>query len=179
MVGLVANDFLFLFQSIFRVGFPGVIKHLSGAENTIARVAEMMHHFVPEAQDLPCTIFGDKIAICPKETGMSEDQGPIPEKWAHVSADSNHSPMGEGARSDVLVTPNLNEGDIEDTASAITVAPDTFWMALIEKEASALLNLIRKTVDPGKILLVGYGFGGIVIKKVSARTSHPEESISF
>ncbi|PTB48812.1 hypothetical protein M431DRAFT_10504 [Trichoderma harzianum CBS 226.95] len=89
--------------------------------------------------------------------------------------------MGEGARSDVLVTPNLNEGDIEDTASAITVAPDTFWMALIEKEASALLNLIRKTVDPGKILLVGYGFGGIVIKKAMflAKTNSKFKDIVF
>ncbi|QYS99418.1 ANK_REP_REGION domain-containing protein [Trichoderma simmonsii] len=73
--------------------------------------------------------------------------------------------MPEGARSDAPVTPKLNEGDIEDTTSAINAAPDSFWLASIEKDASALLDLVRESVDRGRILLVGYGFGGIVIKK--------------
>ncbi|KAL6822035.1 ankyrin repeat-containing domain protein [Trichoderma sp. SZMC 28015] len=71
----------------------------------------------------------------------------------------------EGPRSDAPVTPKLNEGDIEDTASAITVAFDPLWLPLIEKEVLALLNLIRSKADRGRILLVGYGFGGIVIKR--------------
>lgn len=139
----------------------------------------MIHHFVPEVHVLPYTIFGEKIASYPKETGTSEAQGPILGKWTDVAMDSSRSPMPEGARSDAPVTPKLNEGDIEDTTSAINVAPDSFWLASIEEVASALLDLIRENVDRGRILLVGYGFGGIVIKKVSTRTSHPEEYIPF
>lgn len=171
MVELVANDVLFIFQSIIRVGFPGVIDHILETENTATQVAEMLHHFVPEVQVLPYTIFGDKIASCLKEPGISEEQGPIPEKWTPVSVDSSHSLRPEGVCSDAPMTLKMNEGDMEDTASAISVAPDSFWLALIEKEASSLLNLICSNVDRGSILLVGYGFGGIVIKKVSTRTS--------
>ncbi|KAF3074045.1 hypothetical protein CFAM422_003777 [Trichoderma lentiforme] len=54
-------------------------------------------------------------------------------------------------------------------------------MALIEKEALALLHLIRSKVDPGRILSVGYGFGGIVIKKAMflAKTNSKYNDIAF
>ncbi|KAL6832212.1 ankyrin repeat-containing domain protein [Trichoderma camerunense] len=91
--------------------------------------------------------------------------------------------MPEGARSDAPVTPKLNEGDIEDTTSAINVAPDSFWLASIEEDASALLDLIRENVDRGRILLVGYGFGGIVIKKAiflaKTKTNSEYNDIAF
>ncbi|KAL6695350.1 ankyrin repeat-containing domain protein [Trichoderma pleuroticola] len=89
--------------------------------------------------------------------------------------------MPEGARSDAPVPPKLDESGIEDTASAITVASDAHWLALIQKEAFALLDLIRSKVDRGRILLVVYGFGGIVIKRaiVLANTFSQYYDIAF
>lgn len=65
-----------------------------------------------------------------------------------------------------------NENMIEDVASVISVPTHQFSPAWIEKEALALLGTIEqtgptgKTVGQSKVLIAGYGFGGIVVKQV-------------
>jgi hypothetical protein len=65
-----------------------------------------------------------------------------------------------------------NEDTIGDSVSVTSVTTHQFSPAWIEKEALALLGTIQqntpteKTADQSKVLLAGYGFGGIVVKQV-------------
>jgi len=65
-----------------------------------------------------------------------------------------------------------NEGTIGDSVSVTSVTTHQFSPAWIEKEALALLGTIQqntpkeKTANQSKVLLAGYGFGGIVVKQV-------------
>ncbi|KAL7932077.1 ankyrin repeat-containing domain protein [Trichoderma chlorosporum] len=85
------------------------------------------------------------------------------------------------ARSDAPVPPKLNEGGMADAASAITIASDSLWLNLIKKEALAILDLIHSHVNKDRIFLVGYGLGGIVIKRaiVLANTISKYNDIAF
>ncbi|KAH7303171.1 hypothetical protein B0I35DRAFT_415342 [Stachybotrys elegans] len=63
------------------------------------------------------------------------------------------------------------------TTASISI-PNSFWSASIKKEALDLLDFIRWTTPEGedgsrsRILVAGYGFGGIVVKQVFFSTPH-------
>ena len=71
-----------------------------------------------------------------------------------------------------------NEDTSEDPVLVTSVATHLFSPAWIEEEALALLEMIQKnaptekTANRNKVLLAGYGFGGIVVKKVLVDSSN-------
>ena len=73
------------------------------------------------------------------------------------------------------------EADFDDSASVASIVSDPFSSASIEKEALHLLDTIRSNARTNedshgsKILLAGYGFGGIVVKQVHYRQGLPNK----
>ena len=110
----------------------------------------MIKYLVPEARVIAHQIFHDDAALYPPDLDAEVDDRPS---------------VGQDGR------------ESEDPVFVTSAATHLFSPAWIEKEALALLEMIQKkaptetTGNRNKVLLAGYGFGGIVAKKVLADSS--------
>lgn len=153
----------------------------------------MIKHLVPEAYVSEHPIFREDEDGPVEEQGSREfEDGSMRSAAGEKTGMSIEDVVGKGDKSDnseaeiseakkaipvafETMAPLVVEIEdmIEDSASVTSVATYQFSPAWIEKEALALLETIRQT-DPtekiasrNKVLLAGYGFGGIVIKQVT------------
>lgn len=168
--------------------FPG--RRHSDIAKTTFPVSEMISHLVPEAQILSHFIFGGRMT-CLQDMDTDDEQDPVPGQQAGGAVSARNSPRPrETTPTSVSDEDNnhmgaasfqVTEGDLEDAESVASMAYDPFWSPSIEKEALTLLNQIRDITKDGdvqrrRILLAGYGFGGIVVKQV--RMSRVQEVTS-
>ena len=154
--------------------------------DTTFSVSEMIEHLVPEALVFLHPIFSGGStprsqdidtdgAECPGQEQQDDMRLSVPGRSA-VMAISDEELDDAG-----LVSSEAIEADFDDSASVASIVSDPFSSASIEKEALHLLDTIRSNARTNedshgsKILLAGYGFGGIVVKQVHYRQGLPNK----
>lgn len=163
------------------------------SENPTFRVVDMIKHLLPKALVYKYPILREDKDETVEEQGSreSEDEG-MRSAAGEKPEISIGSIVGKGGKSDgsevdVNEAENVipvavetmvslmakNEDMTEDSASVTSMATHQLSPAWIEKEALDLLGTIQqkgsieKTAGRSKVLLAGYGFGGIVVKQVA------------
>ena len=158
--------------------FPG--RGHSDIGKTTFPVSELISYLVPEAQVLSHFIFGGEMTSCLQEMDTDDTQDPVSGQQARGVVSARNSLIPREAIPTGVSDEEINhtgasflvtEGDLEDVESVASTACDSFWSPSIEKEALTLLNQIREITkhedaQRRRILLAGYGFGGIVVKQV-------------
>ena len=173
---------------MYLVGFPSDVG-FGEKEKPIFNVSEMIHHLVPEARILHYSSFSGDVILQSRDTGTDiEDEDDVlgnenesdfkavQDGLLSVPTDPLNLAVSD-AEGDDTGPVAFDEGgiDFEDSQSVASTTPDHFSVASIENEALGLLKSIQshaptdKSMGRGKILLAGYGFGGIVVKQVSTR----------
>ena len=136
----------------------------------------MINHLVPEARVVACHIFhGGTTLHSPDLYNEDEDE----QEGSTSEGEDMRSAAGDRTRMPALDGVNKSEesdGSGVDMSEADSMRPDAvrfqFSPAWIEEEALILLGTIQKnalaekTADRSKVLLAGYGLGGIVVKQV-------------
>lgn len=142
----------------------------------------MIKNLVPEARVVSCHIFNGGTTLHPPDLYNEDENGPIEKQEGSKSeGEDMRSAAGERTRMSALDGVNKRErsdGSDVDMSEADSMRPDAvmypFSAAWIEEEALILLGTIQKnalaekTADRSKVLLAGYGLGGIVVKQVLA-----------
>ena len=160
--------------SIYLVGFPASAGR-SDIEVKVTLVTDMIQHLTPEARvfaphgsrtykalNLP------DLSIEDYDGSVADQEGQKPHAKGSTSAidDQNTDP----APDELPLTEGKN--NIGDSLSVINLAVQQFSPEWIEEEAMILLRTIHEnartegTAHRSKLLLAGYGFGGIVVKQV-------------
>jgi hypothetical protein len=140
-------------------------------------VSELIDQLVPEARVLSYSVFGNDATDRNTFLQKSDPRGSY-DHTAEILATSPSAVSGMTMNTlagDPTVVDTRHPGG-DDAASIATTAStafqDSFWSASIEKEALALLGFIHRNIPDDedgsrhKILLAGYGFGGIIVKEV-------------
>ena len=144
--------------SIYLVSFPASAGH-SDIEAKVTLVTDMIQHLVPEARVFaPHGSRGYKALNLP-DLSTEDDDCPV-EKAREVAVKETEPPLTE------------DKNTIGDSVSVTSLAVHQFSPNWIEEEALTLLRTIHEndptwgTTRRSKLLLAGYGFGGIVVKQV-------------
>ncbi|KAJ3547132.1 hypothetical protein NM208_g1667 [Fusarium decemcellulare] len=168
---------------IFLVGFPAVDTNL----NTTLPMLEMIKCLVPEAPVSPHNIFRHCASESLQEYDLSPDDdeygvqdGRLPPSEDRKSSLDDVAQSENKLEHDVHGATSLLSSDAEalrvNTAADLLSIPSltshaAFSPGWIQNEALSLLDRIQDRFTPGtnqtrsKVLLAGYGFGGIIIKQ--------------
>ena len=144
--------------SIYLVGFPASAGH-PDIEAKVTLVTDMIQHLIPEARVFAPHGSRGYAALNLPDLSTEDDDGPF-ENVREVAVEETEPPLTE------------DKNTIGDSSSVTSLAVDQFSPEWIEEEALILLKAIHEnaptgeTAHRGKLLLAGYGFGGIVVKKV-------------
>ena len=160
--------------SIYLVGLPASAGH-SNIEAKVTLVTDMIQHLVPEARVF--APYGSRTykALNLPDLSTEDDDGSV----ADQEGQKPHAKGRASAIDDQNTDPAPGElplredkNTIGDSLSVISLAVQQFSPEWIEEEALILLRTIHEnaptegTAHRSKLLLAGYGFGGIMVKQV-------------
>jgi hypothetical protein len=161
------------------INFPEAVGRLDTTQTTFP-VSGILSHLVPEARIIVRPIFGGNTAASTvfantvEVVNAGEENQSQAQPDQTVGDETSRSFSGDEARANIEANAAERFFPVAqtdwDAASNASTASEFFPEISIEKEALDLLDTIQrdssKNADRGRIILAGYGFGGIVLKQV-------------